>query len=248
MSDLKNLSVVVTGASSGIGAATARRLASGGARVALAARRGEKLRALAGEIEEAGGTALVVETDVTDRAQCEALIARAHEAFGGVDVLVNNAGVMPLSLAESVRVAEWVQMVEVNVNGVLYCTAAVLPHFVERGAGHIVNVSSTAGRRVFFGGSVYCATKHAVTAFSEGLRLELGPRHGIRVTCVEPGAVSTELFQAIEDPAFMEAAPPFQGTPIEPEDIAEAIAHAIAAPARATVTEVMVMPTDQASA
>jgi NADP-dependent 3-hydroxy acid dehydrogenase YdfG len=239
--------MLITGASSGIGAATARQLASGGARVALAARRESRLRDLAGEIEASGGTALVVETDVTDRAQCERLAAKTREAWGGVDVLVNNAGVMPLSLAESVRVDEWVQMVEVNVNGVLYCTAAVIPHFVERGAGHVVNVSSTAGRRVFFGGSVYCATKHAVTAFSEGLRLELGPRHGIRVTCVEPGAVSTELGQAIADPAFMEAAPPFQGTPIEPEDIADAIRHAIAAPARATVTEVMVMPTDQAS-
>ncbi len=245
MTPLDSLSVIITGASSGIGAATARLLAREGARVVLAARRADRLDALRAEIEDAGGTALVVETDVTDRAQCEALIAQTVEAFGRVDVLVNNAGVMPLSLAESVRMDEWMQMVEVNINGVLYCTGAAIPHMISQEAGHIVNVSSVAGRRVFYGGSVYCATKHAITAFSEGLRMELGPRHGIRVTSIEPGAVATELFQAIEDPAFKESAPEFKATPIAPEDIAEAIRYAVSAPAGATVAEVLVMPTDQ---
>ncbi|OZC04001.1 SDR family oxidoreductase [Rubricoccus marinus] len=245
MTSLQDLSVVITGASSGIGDATARLLAKEGARVVLAARRADRLEALKADIEASGGTALVVETDVTDRAQCEALIQAAMDAYGRIDVLINNAGVMPLSLAESVRMEEWMQMVDVNINGVLYCTGAAIPHMISQEAGHIVNVSSVAGRRLFFGGSVYCATKHAITAFSEGLRMELGPRHGIRVTCIEPGAVSTELFQAIEDPAFKEAAPEFKATPIAPEDIAESIRYAVSAPSGATVAEVLVMPTDQ---
>jgi NADP-dependent 3-hydroxy acid dehydrogenase YdfG len=244
MSALQDLSVIVTGASSGIGEATARLLAQHGARVVLAARRADRLESLKDEIEEAGGTALVVETDVTDRTQCEALIAQTVEAFGRLDVLVNNAGVMPLSMVKNARVDEWQQMVDVNINGVLYCTAAALPHFTEQKSGHIVNVSSVAGRRVFTGGAVYCATKFAVTAFSEGLRMELGPEYGIRVTCVEPGAVATELPHAIQDQDFIEAST-FDATPLESEDIAEAIRYALTAPARATVNEVMVMPTNQ---
>lgn len=244
MAALQNQTVIVTGASSGIGEATARLLAKEGARVVLAARRADRLAALRDEIEGEGGTALVVETDVTDREQCEALVAKTVEAFGGVDVLVNNAGVMPLSMVKNVRMEEWQRMVEVNVNGVLYCTGAVLPHFTEQKSGHIVNVSSVAGRKVFLGGAVYCATKFAVTAFSEGLRMELGPEYGIRVTCVEPGAVATELPRAIQDQDFIEASE-FEATPLEAEDIAEAIRYALTAPPRATVNEVMVMPTNQ---
>ncbi|MEL6614888.1 MAG: SDR family oxidoreductase [Bacteroidota bacterium] len=242
---LTDRSIVITGASSGIGAETARLLASQGARVTLAARRADRLADLKAEIEASGGTALVVETDVTDRAQCEALIQAAIDAFGGVDVLVNNAGVMPLSFVKNARVDEWTQMVDVNVNGVLYCTGAAIPHMVERESGHIVNVSSVAGRRVFVGGAVYCATKFAVTAFSEGLRMELGPRYGIRVSCIEPGAVGTELYKGIADQEFIDAPSDFDATPIESIDVAEAIRYAITAPARATVNEVMVMPTNQ---
>ena len=244
MPSLSDQVIIITGASSGIGEATARMLAAEGATVVLAARRTDRLDSLKQEIEEAGGRALVVETDVTERAQCEALVAETLDAFGRLDVLINNAGVMPLSFVKNVRVDEWEQMVNVNINGVLYCTAAALPHFVEQEGGHIVNVSSVAGRRVFMGGAVYCATKHAVTAFSEGLRMELGPTYGIRVTCIEPGAVATELGQAIADEEY-QAKSTFNVTPLESEDIAEAIRYALTAPPRATVHEILVMPTDQ---
>lgn len=246
---LQGQTVVVTGASSGIGQATARMLASEGAALVLAARRTDRLDELKAEIEGAGGQALAVETDVTDRSACERLVAATLDAFGRLDVLINNAGVMPLSLVKNARVDEWQQMVEVNVNGVLYCTAAALPHMTEHKRGHIINVSSVAGRRVFMGGAVYCATKHAVTAFSEGLRQELGPHYGIRVTCIEPGAVKTELFRAIADEEFVEAskaAGTMRGvTPLLAEDIAEAIRYAVSAPPHATVHEVLVMPTNQ---
>jgi len=243
MSRLASTVAVVTGASSGIGAATARALAAEGASVVLAARRADRLHALADEI--GADRALVVPTDVTQRADCEALVGATLDRFGRLDVLVNNAGVMPLSFVKNARVDEWTRMVEVNVNGVLFMTAAALPHMTERKAGHIVNVSSVAGRRVFVGGAVYCATKHAVTAFSEGLRMELGPRYGIRVTSIEPGAVATELPQAIADEEFI-AASRFSATPLEAETVAEAVVYAVTAPAGATVHEVLLMPIDQA--
>ena len=245
MPRLQDSSVIITGASSGIGAATARLLAAEGASVVLAARRADRLAALREDIEASGGTALVVETDVTERAQCEALVAQTLEAFGRLDVLVNNAGLMPLSFVKNVRMEEWQRMVDVNINGVLYCTGAALPHFVEQRGGHIVNVSSVAGRRVFVGGAVYCATKHAVTAFSEGLRMELGPRYGIRVTCIEPGSVATELTDTIADEDFQRAMGAFEVTPLESEDIAESVLYALTAPARATVHEILILPTDQ---
>ncbi len=244
MSKLSDHAIIITGASSGIGEATARLLAQEGAAVTLAARRAARLEALKGEIESAGGRALVVEADVTDRAACQRLVDQTLDAFGRLDVLINNAGVMPLSFVKNARVDEWEQMVSVNINGVLYCTAAALPHFVEQEGGHIVNVSSVAGRRVFMGGAVYCATKFAVTAFSEGLRMELGPKYGIRVTCIEPGAVATELSNSIADEEY-QAKSKFDATPLESEDIAEAIRYALTAPPRATVHEVLVMPTNQ---
>jgi NADP-dependent 3-hydroxy acid dehydrogenase YdfG len=247
MPALSDQVAIVTGASSGIGAATARLLAREGAAVALAARRADRLHALRDEIEAAGGRAVVVETDVTDRQQGERMVAQTLDAWGRLDVLVNNAGVMPLSLVKNARVDEWAWMVDVNVNGVLFCTAAALPTMTANRRGHIVNVSSNAGRRVFVGGAVYCATKFAVTAFSEGLRMELGPEFGIRVTCIEPGAVVTELPLAIADEEFKErTAGNFDGvTPLQSEDVAEAILHALTAPPRATVHEVLVMPTTQ---
>jgi NADP-dependent 3-hydroxy acid dehydrogenase YdfG len=245
MTRLSNTVVLVTGASSGIGDATARLLAREGAAVVLAARRADRLDALRRAIEAEGGRALAVPTDITDADACAALVQAALDTYGRLDVLVNNAGVMPLSFVKNARLDEWRRMVDVNLTGVLNMTAAALPHFVERSGGHIVNVSSVAGRRVFVGGAVYCATKHAVTAFSEGLRMELGPRHGIRVTCVEPGAVATELPQAIADDEFIRDGPPFRATPLQPEDVAESILHALTAPARATINEIMVMPTNQ---
>lgn len=246
---LQDQVAIITGASSGIGAATARRLASAGAAVVLAARREERLHALKREIEAQGGTARLVPTDVTQREACQHLIDATLEAFGQIDILVNNAGIMPLSFLAKVKLDEWERMVDVNVKGVLFCTAAVLPTMIEQKRGHLVNVSSVAGRRVFPGGAVYCATKFAVTAFSEGLRRELSARYGIRVTCIEPGAVATELTNTITDEDVQKGFKKSAGTMrfLESEDIAEAVYFALTSPARMDVAEVLIMPTDQAS-
>ena len=247
MSTLADQVAIVTGASSGIGEATARALAAEGAAVVLAARREERLHDLKEEIENNGGQALVVSTDVTDRKAVEALIEQTKEAFGRIDILVNNAGLMPLSFVAKLHVEEWERMVDVNIKGVMYGVAAALPTMLEQESGHIVNVSSTAGRRIFPGAAVYCATKFAVTAFSEGLRQELSARHNIRVTCIEPGAVSTELPETITDEDLLEGlSKRFENmTRLESEDIAEAILYAVSSPSRVNVAELMVMPTEQ---
>jgi NADP-dependent 3-hydroxy acid dehydrogenase YdfG len=247
MTDLSNAAAIITGASSGIGEATARRLADEGASVVLAARREERLADLKTEIEENGGTAIVVPTDVTDRDQVQALIDETLDAFGSVDVLVNNAGLMPLSLMKNTHEDEWEQMVDVNIKGVLHGVGAALPVMMEQGHGHVVNVSSVAGRRVFPGGAVYCGTKHFVTALSEGMRNELAPDHNIRVTSIEPGAVDTELTHTITDGEILEMLESGHDdmTPLESEDIAEAICYAVTAPERVDVEELLVMPTDQ---
>jgi hypothetical protein len=250
MIDLSNSAVIVTGASSGIGEATAHRLARDGASVALAARREERLHELKDAIEADGGTAIVVPTDVTDRAQVQALADATHEAFGAIDVLVNNAGVMPLSFMKNLHEDEWEQMVDVNIKGVLYAIGAVLPVMQEQGHGHIVNVSSVAGRRVFPGGAVYCGTKHFVTALSEGMRSELTPDHDIRVTSIEPGAVATELTHTITDEEIMQMFESRHGemTPLESKDIAESIHYAVTAPEHVNVEELLILPSDQRSA
>ena len=161
-------------------------------------------------------------------------------------MLVNNAGIMPLSLMKNVQEDEWEQMVDVNIKGVLHGVGAVLPVMMDQGHGHVVNVSSVAGRRVFPGGAVYCGTKHFVTALSEGMRNELGPDHNIRVTSIEPGAVDTELTHTITDEDIHEMLEGMQEmTPLESEDIAEAIAYAVTAPERVDVEELLVMPTEQ---
>ncbi len=250
MIDLSNSAVIVTGASSGIGEATARHLAGKGASVALAARREERLNELKESIEVDGGTAIVVPTDVTDRAQVRALADATQDAFGSVDVLINNAGVMPLSFMKNLHEDEWEQMVDVNIKGVLYAVGAVLPVMQKQGHGHIVNVSSVAGRRVFPGGAVYCGTKHFVTALSEGMRSELAPDHDIRVTSIEPGAVATELTHTITDEEIMQMFESRHGemTPLASEDIAEAIHYAVTAPKHVNVEELLILPSDQRSA
>lgn len=247
MSTLESKVAIVTGASSGIGEATARILAQDGAAVVLAARREERLQDLNKEIEDVGGRALVVPTDVTDRSAVQALADQTKEAFGRIDILVNNAGLMPLSFVAKLHVDEWERMVDVNVKGVMFGVAAVLPTMVAQESGHIVNVSSVAGRRLFPGGTVYCATKFAVTAFSEGLRQELAPKHNIRVTCIEPGAVTTELPETITDEDIIAGFEQRMGemTFLESEDIAEAIRYAVSSPNRVNVAEVLVMPTEQ---
>jgi NADP-dependent 3-hydroxy acid dehydrogenase YdfG len=240
-------SAIVTGASSGIGEATACYLADAGASVALAARRVERLEALQDDIESDGGTAIVVETDVTDRDQVQALADKAQSEFGGIDILINNAGLMPLSYIKNLHEEEWERMVDVNLKGVLYNVGAVLPVMTEQESGHIVNISSVAGRRVMPGGAVYSATKFGVRALSEGMRNELGPQ-GIRVTSVEPGAVDTELPETITDEELMDDMEGLMSgfEILESEDIAQKILEAVASPQRVDVEEIVIMPSGQA--
>src|SRR5882762_10017586 len=190
--DLSGQVVAVTGASSGIGEATALACAEAGAAVALAARRTDRIESLAARIVEQGGRAIAVQTDVGEESQARAFVERAHAELGRLDVLVNNAGVMLLGAIAGAETEEWRRMVHVNVFGVLYCTHAALPLMVQQGAGHIVNVSSVAGRFARAGSGVYSLTKFGVGAFSEALRQETAAL-GVRVTLIEPGAVATEL-------------------------------------------------------
>lgn len=253
MSVLANKVVVVTGASSGIGEATAKLLAHKGAKVVLAARRIDRIRQLERDITGNGGQglALAIECDVTDRERVRAMVDEAVSVFGPIDILINNAGVMPLSPIEALREGDWAQMVDVNINGVLHCTGACLPHMTKevngsaRG-GHIVNVSSVAGRRVFPNAAVYCGTKFFVHAFSEGLRAELF-RKGVRVTVVAPGIVETELQDHIPDTALRDAF--FERTKsmrkLQAQDIANAICYAVESPEHVSVNEILIRPTDQ---
>ncbi|MFT8472409.1 SDR family oxidoreductase [Acetobacter persici] len=238
---------LVTGASSGIGAATARKLAAEGLIVGLAARRAERLEALVADIAQAGGRAVALQTDVTDLGSCKAAVQTLLEQFGRLDVLVNNAGVMPLSDVDSLKVAEWQRMVDVNISGVFNATAAALPQMIAQHSGHIFNMSSIAGRKVFKGLAVYCATKAAITAFSDGLRMEVGPKHAIRVTCIQPGAVKSELYEQITDADYRKQMNDLAAsmTFLEGEDIAESILFALKSPERMDVAELFVLPTEQ---
>ena len=243
---IKDKVVIITGASSGIGYATALSLAKEGAKLVVGARRTDRLDDLVKEIEKIGGQVLSQKLDVTKKSNCNDLVNTAIKKWGKVDVIINNAGLMPLSFIKNLKVDEWDQMVDVNIKGVLYCTAAVLPHMREAKSGHVINISSVAGRIVFPAGSVYCATKHAVTAFSEGLRQELSPRNNIRVTTIEPGVVSTELTNTITDESlekFVETSKQMEA--LKAEDIASAIIFAISAPNHVSVNEILVRPTTQ---
>ena len=238
--------IVITGASSGIGYSTAKALAKKGAKIVAGARRKNRLETLQKEITDAGGEIIICETDVTKKSDCDNLVKQAIDKHGTVDVLINNAGLMPLSFVKSLKIDEWDRMIDVNIKGVLYCTAAVIPTMVEKKSGHIVNISSVAGRIVFPAGSVYCATKHAVTAFSEGLRQELSVRKNIRITSIEPGYVETELTNTITEKAletFIEKHKEMEG--LQAEDISNAIIFAIDAPNHVNVNEILVRPTAQ---
>jgi clavulanate-9-aldehyde reducatase len=243
--DLSGQVVAITGASSGIGEATAVACAHAGAAVALAARRADRIQALAERIAQEGGRAVAVPTDVGEEAQARAFVERAHSELGRVDVLVNNAGVMLLGPIESAPTEEWRRMVHANVFGVLYCTHAVLPLMREQGCGHIVNVSSVAGRVARAGSGVYNLTKWGVGAFSESLRQE-AVGLGVRVTLVEPGAVATELPSHNRPEILEQLAKRFQGvTPLAAEDIANAVLYAIGQPANVSVNEVLIRPSGQ---
>jgi len=239
--------VIITGASSGIGAATAIRLGQEGARLVLAARRNDRLEGIQQAVYAAGGEAIVVKTDVTSRDDVNSMIAKANDNFGRIDVLINNAGIMPLSYMRNRHVDEWDQMIDVNVRGVLYGIAGVLPVFRKQKSGHIVNVASIGARRLYAGAAVYCATKSAVRALSEGLRMELDPSENIRVTVIEPGAVRTELAESITDKEYLPGFRQFEQSIqfLEPEDVAESIVYAISQSSRINVDEVILMPREQ---
>ena len=237
--------VVITGASSGLGEATARLLSGEGATVVLGARRADRIEALAAELEANGGTALAVQTDVTDRDQVAALVDAAVEAYGRVDVMVNNAGLMPHSPLERLKVDEWEQMIDVNVKGVLYGIAAALPHMMRQKAGHFINVSSVAGHKVSAGGAVYAATKHAVRALSEGLRQEV-KAYNIRTTVVSPGAVATELPNTISEADVSAGINQFYDEYAVPADsFARVVAFAVSQPDDVDINEVLYRPTRQ---
>jgi len=241
---LRGRVVVVTGASSGIGAAVARALAGEGARVALAARREEAMRGVRAGLPD-GAESLVHPTDVTDRGEVRALVGRAESELGPVDALVNCAGVMYYTLMKNVREDEWDRTVEVNCKGALNCVAAVLPGMLERGRGHIITVSSDAGRVVFPGLAVYSASKFFVEALSKGLRLETAGT-GVKVSTVQPGNVATDLLDLSGDEEALEQyGQPTGARVLDPEDVAASVVYALSQPEHVSVNEILVEPRDE---
>jgi NADP-dependent 3-hydroxy acid dehydrogenase YdfG len=239
--------VAITGASSGIGEATALACVQAGAKVALAARRRDRIEELAQRIRDGGGEAVAIETDVADEASARAFVEGAREQLGGLHGLINNAGVMLLGPVEGADTDQWRTMVEVNCLGLLYCTHAALPIMREEGAGHIVNVSSVAGRVAALGSAVYNLTKWGVVGFSEGLRQE-ALHANVRVTIIEPGFVETELQGHNEgNPIVMQAIDKMreQMEPLQASDIADAITHALTRPQHVAINEVLIRPTQQ---
>jgi NADP-dependent 3-hydroxy acid dehydrogenase YdfG len=235
--------VVVTGASSGIGQATAIKLGGEGHRVVLAARRTDRLNDVAEKINADGGTAVARAVDVTDRDDVARLVDEAVSEFGRVDVFVNNAGVMPLSRLDALLVDEWNQMIDVNVRGLLHGIAASLPHFDRQGGGHFVTIASIGAHEVVPTGAVYCASKYAAWAITEGLRLESDP--SIRVTTISPGVVESELADSISDPTAQEAMRTYRAISIPADAIAAAISYAIGQPPDVDVNEIIVRPAGQ---
>ena len=244
--NLKDKVAIITGASSGIGEASALKLAKEGVKVVLTARSEDKLKKLAKKIEKENGTALVVTADVTKSEEFKNVITQAKKEFGTVNILVNNAGLMPLSYVEKLKTDEWNTMIDVNIKGVLNGVEAVLPTLIENKGGHIINISSTAAYKYFPGGAVYCATKAAVQMFSEGLRKEISAKHGINVTSIEPGAVDTALFETITDEDIKEELKDMQKmTALQAEDIANAIFYSVNQPSRANINNIHILPSEQ---
>jgi NADP-dependent 3-hydroxy acid dehydrogenase YdfG len=244
MSNIKDKVVVITGASSGIGEAAAKELASKGAKLVLAARREDRLKKLQEEIQKDGAQAIYKVTDVTSHEQMEELGEIALKEFGKIDVLVNNAGVMPHSFLYKRKVDDWNKMIDVNIKGVLYGISAVLPAMREQKSGHIINVSSVAGHVVGAGSTVYAGTKHAVRAISEGLRKEEA-RNNIRSTIISPGAVTTELTNSITDMDLKPGIDKIYEGAIDAGSIARAIAFAIEQPSDVAINEMIIRPTSQ---
>ena len=243
--NIKDKVVIITGASSGMGEAAARHLAELGAVVVLGARRADRIEKLAKDIQQTGAQALAVKVDVTDLEQVKNLVDSAVRQFGRVDVILNNAGVMPLSPMDRVNVEEWNTMIDVNIKGVLNGIAAVLPYMKEQKSGQIINTSSVAGHKVFYGSAVYSATKYAVRALTEGLRMELKP-YNIRTTIVCPGAVKTELLEHISEADIQQANKDYVGeVGISADSFARVVAFAISQPSDVDINEIIFRPTAQ---
>jgi len=244
-SNIADKVVVITGASSGLGASTAKLLARHGAKVVLGARRKDRIDAVVQEISVAGGTAIGFAADVTKRADVEALIQGAVDRFGRVDVLVNNAGIMAIAPIQLLKVEEWDRQIDVNIRGVLYGVAAALPHMQQQQSGHIINLASVTGIKVFApGGTVYSATKFAVRALTEGLRMELHAKN-IRCTMISPGAIASELQDGSSDPSSATFVKEFYKIAIPADAVARAVLYAIAQPADVEIDEVVLRPTVQ---
>ena len=236
--------VVITGASSGLGEATARMLSAHGATVVLGARRVERIVALADELVRGGGQALALQTDVTRSEDIQRLVDGAVEKYGRIDVMINNAGLMPSSPLERLKIADWDRMIDVNIKGVLYGIAAALPHMQQRKSGHIVNVSSVAGHKVRAGTAVYSATKHAVRVLTEGLRQEV-KAYNIRTTIVSPGAVATELPDSVTEADVAAGVKAFYEIAIPAESFARAVVYALSQPDDVDINEILFRPTQQ---
>jgi NADP-dependent 3-hydroxy acid dehydrogenase YdfG len=244
MQNIADKVIVITGASSGMGEATARELAKQGATVVLGARRLERIQALAEELNGQGGRALAVQTDVTNQAQVKALVDAAVQHYGRIDVLLNNAGLMQLALLDKLKVEGWDAMIDVNFKGVLYGIAAALPHMQQKG-GHIINVSSVAGHKVTPTAAVYAATKHAVRALTEGLRQEVKP-YNLRTTIISPGAVDTELANHITDTEVAAGIQQYNAEySISPDTLARAVVYALSQPQDVDINEILFRPTRQ---
>ena len=243
--NLERRVVVITGASSGLGEATARHLSAQGATVVLGARRADRIQALANELNGSGAKSLAVATDVTHSDQVQRLVDAAVETYGRIDVMLNNAGLMPHSPLERLKIEDWDQMIDVNIKGVLYGIAAALPYMKEQKSGHFINVSSVAGHKVRTGGVVYAATKHAVRVISEGLRMEVKP-YNIRTTVISPGALDTELVDRITEPDIRESVRKMAGEIALPADtFARMVAFVISQPEEVDVNEILFRPTRQ---
>ena len=243
--NIKGKVVIITGASSGMGEAAAKHLSGLGAKLVLGARRADRIEKLAKEIHASGGNALAVTVDVTQRVQVKGLVEKAVGQFGRVDVILNNAGIMPLSTMDSLHVDEWDKMIDVNIKGVLNGIAAVLPYMKEQKSGQIINTSSVAGHKVFNGSAVYSATKYAVRALTEGLRMEV-KAYNIRTTIVCPGAVKTELLEHITDADVRQANEDYVGAVgISPDSFARVVAFAISQPGDVDINEIIFRPTSQ---
>ncbi|MBW7455429.1 SDR family oxidoreductase [Paenibacillus sepulcri] len=245
MENLKSKVIIITGASSGIGEATAKLLAQQGAKVVLAARREDRLQTIVNDIKQDGGEAVYIPTNVASSEDMQKLAQFALQQYGRIDVLVNNAGIMPVSHLNELKIQEWDQMIDVNIKGVLYGIAAVLPTMREQKSGHILNVSSVVGYQVSPTAAVYSATKFAVRAISEGLRQEESPSSNIRSTIISPGLTDTELTDTISSPEIKAMASQMKSMAISPFSIARAIAYAINEPEDTGVNEIIIRPTIQ---